>query len=144
MSSLACKLLCIVINFLVLWSIRWSSSFIHCKNGPEYLRRGTARVFIPLMWFLIYSLVLSSFLFSWDTLFKNLFFYLHLLDGIRFQYSQVLVSFLLSKRSDFFGFDSSIPSVICRFPLFIIISKAHFSMLNSIPLSLTVYPYCLY
>ena len=35
---------------------------VHFKNGPEYLKRETAQVFIPLMRFLICSLVSSSFL----------------------------------------------------------------------------------
>ena len=46
----------LVISFLVVWSISWSS-LVHFKNGPEYLTRGTARVFIPLMRFLLCSLV---------------------------------------------------------------------------------------
>ena len=36
MSSLGCKAFCIVINFLVLWSICLSSFLIHFKNDPEY------------------------------------------------------------------------------------------------------------
>ena len=56
--SLGCKTFCIVINFLVLWSICLSSSFIHFKNGPKYLARGTAAEFgfeklflsSPLVW----------------------------------------------------------------------------------------------
>ena len=35
---------------------------VHFKNSPEYLTRGTARIFFPLMSFLLNSLVLSSFL----------------------------------------------------------------------------------
>ena len=38
----------------------WSSSLVHFKNGHEYHTMGTA--FIPLMGFLPYSLVSSSFL----------------------------------------------------------------------------------
>ena len=60
-SSLECKALCIVISFLVLWSI-CLSSLVHFKNGFEYLTRGTAKVFIPFIRFLLYSLVSSSFL----------------------------------------------------------------------------------
>ena len=54
MSSLGCKALCISINFLVLWSICRSYSFVHFKNGLEYLRRGATPLFIP-------SLLSSSF-----------------------------------------------------------------------------------
>ena len=37
MSFLGCNALCIVINFLVLWSICQSSSILNFKNGSEYL-----------------------------------------------------------------------------------------------------------
>ena len=61
-SSLVCNALCLVISFLVLWSIYLSSSLIHLRKGPEYLKRGTAQVFIPLIRFLLESFVSSSFL----------------------------------------------------------------------------------
>ena len=51
-SSLGCKALCIAMDFLVLWSICWSSSRIHFKIDPKYLTRGESPVFIPLMRFL--------------------------------------------------------------------------------------------
>ena len=60
-SSLGCNALCMVISFLVLWSI-CLSSLVHFKMGPEYLTRGTAKVFISLIRFLLHSFVLSSFL----------------------------------------------------------------------------------
>ena len=63
-----------------------------------------------------------------------LFIYVHLFDGAYFQYSQVLISFLFSKRSDFSGFGSSISSFICSFP-FLFISKARFSLLIPILIS---------
>ena len=37
--SLRCNALFMVINFLVFWSICWSPSLIHFKNGPEYITR---------------------------------------------------------------------------------------------------------
>ena len=61
-SSLGCNALCIVISFLVLWSIYLSSSLVHLRKGPEYLTRGTAQVFMPLIRFLLLSFVSSSFL----------------------------------------------------------------------------------
>ena len=61
MSFNKCKALCIIISFLVLWSICWSSSLVHFKNGPEDHTRRTAQVFIPLMRFLPYSLASCSF-----------------------------------------------------------------------------------
>ena len=51
-----------VISFLVLWSICLSSSFVHLKNGPEYLIMGTAQVLIHLIRLLLLSLVSRSFL----------------------------------------------------------------------------------
>ena len=42
-SSLGCNALCMVISFLVLWSICLCSSLVHFKNGPEYLTRGQPR-----------------------------------------------------------------------------------------------------
>ena len=61
-SSLGCKALCIVISFLVLWSICLSSSLVHLRKCLEYLRSNTAQVFVPLIRFLLLSFVLSSFL----------------------------------------------------------------------------------
>ena len=46
-----CNTLCIVISFLVLWSICLRSSRVHFWWGPEYLTWGTAQVFIPLIRF---------------------------------------------------------------------------------------------
>ena len=60
-SSLGCNALCMVISFLVLWSICLSSSRVHLRKGPEYLTSGTAQVFIPLMRFLLESFFSSSF-----------------------------------------------------------------------------------
>ena len=37
-SSLGCNTLCMVISFLLLWSICLSSSLVHCRKGTEYLR----------------------------------------------------------------------------------------------------------
>ena len=61
-SSLECNALCMVINFLVLWSICLSSSLVHFKKRPNYLMRDTAQVFIPLIRFLLDSFVSSSIL----------------------------------------------------------------------------------
>ena len=46
-------LLDIVISFLVLWSLTWTSSLLLFKHSSVYLTRGTAQVFIPLMRFLL-------------------------------------------------------------------------------------------
>ena len=100
MSYLACKALCIIINFLVFCSVCWRSSLVYFRNGPEYLTRGTTQEFIRLMRFLLYSF---SFEFSrFPVVFFPLFFHLLLYDDVYFQYFQVLVSFLFSKHSYFF------------------------------------------
>ena len=111
-------------SFMVLWSVCLSSSLVHFKNGPEYLTRGDSPGIYPfdeicyIVWFpVVYS-------FSGDTLF-NFFFHLHLFDGVHFQFSLVFLSFLFSKHTDFSWFGSSIPFVMCRFPL-LIISKGIF------------------
>ena len=62
MSSFRCRDLRIVINLFILWSICLSSSLVPFQNSPEYLTRGSAQVFIPLMKFLWQSLVSRSFL----------------------------------------------------------------------------------
>ena len=93
-SSLECNALCMVISFLILWSNILSSSLVHFKNGPEYLTRGTAQVFIPLIRFLLHSFVSSSFLVLLRYSFLIFFFHLHLFDGVSFQDAQVFVSFL--------------------------------------------------
>ena len=67
-----------------------------------YLTRGTLRCLsvwwdsCNRTWFW------EVFSFVWDILFLFFFSHLHLFDGVRFQYSHVLVSFLFSERSDFF------------------------------------------
>ena len=53
--SLRCNALCMVISFLVLWSIFLCSSLVHLRKGPKYLTRDTAQVFIPLNRFLLGS-----------------------------------------------------------------------------------------
>ena len=72
------------------------------KSGPEYLTMGTAQAFIPLMRFLLYSLVSSSFLVLLRHSFLLFFLHLHQLVGVRFQYAQVFVSFFFSEHSDLF------------------------------------------
>ena len=61
-SSLGCNDLCMVISFLVFWSVCLSSSLVHLRKGPEYLTKVTARVFILLIRFRLESFVSSSFL----------------------------------------------------------------------------------
>ena len=110
-------------------------------TGPlqEWFRvsyEGTAQVFISFIRFLLYSLILNSFL----VLLKYSFF----LFFIFFTSTCLLVS--ASNIPEylhvsffwafwcFSWFGSLIPSVTCRFPLFIT-SMVHFSVPNSIPMS---------
>ena len=61
-----------LVFFFVLLSICLSSSLVHFRKGPEYLTRGTAQVFIPLIRFLFdsflvlqkYSFLIFSFIFT--------------------------------------------------------------------------------
>ena len=69
MSSLGCKTLCIVISFLFLWSIYWSSSLVHLKNGTECFTRETAQVFFSFVEIPAAEPGLEVFSFVWDTLF---------------------------------------------------------------------------
>ena len=84
MSSLGCKVLCMVISFLVLWFICWSSP-IHFKNGPKYLTKETTQAFIPLMRFLLQRLVSRRLLVRLRYPFLIFFFHLHLFDGTIYQ-----------------------------------------------------------
>ena len=47
MSSLGCKDLCIVVTFLVFWSVCWGSSVVHFKNGPENVIKGDIQGVYP-------------------------------------------------------------------------------------------------
>ena len=132
--SLGCDALCMVISFLVLLSICLRSSLVHSKNASEYLTRGTAQVFIPLIRFLLHSFVSSRFLvfvrysfliFS----FISTCFMVSASKMPKYFYVSFSSSVLILSR-----FGSSIPPVRCRLPLFIT-SMAHFSMPNSIPMS---------
>ena len=120
-SSLGCKALCIITSFHFLLSICSSSSLIHFKNASECITRGTAQVFIPLMRFLLYILVSISFL-----VFLFSFYFLHfcLFDGVRFQFSQVFVSFLSSESSVSF-----LDLVILFFPSFVVLLLSSFESL---------------
>ena len=128
------KALCIVMSFLILSSICWSSSLVHFKNGPENLTSGTHQVFITLMRFLLRNLVSSSFL----VLLRYSFLLFLSFSLVWWCPLAILLSIskfpFLWSFWFFYLFDSSIPSVICLFLLFFI-SMAHFSMPNSVPIS---------
>ena len=62
MSFLRFKVLFIVINFLVLWSIFLNSYLVLFKKGSEYQTTKTAHACIPLVRFLLKNLVSRSLL----------------------------------------------------------------------------------
>ena len=68
------------------------------KNGHQFITKRTTQMFIPWWVFFFFNGVclLEAFLFVWDTL--MLFFHFRLLDGVCFQYPEVLASFLSSER----------------------------------------------
>ena len=86
-----------VIHGIVLWSI-CLSSFVYFKTGPEYITREQLRR-LSLWWYFCYIVLVSS---SFLVLFLNFFFHLHLFNGVRFQYSQILVGFHSNEHTDFF------------------------------------------
>ena len=118
-------------NLFVLWPICSSSSLVHFKNGPENNTRGEQLRFVShwrdFCYVVRFRVVFS---FSWGVGFLFFFFHPRMSGRVRFQYSQLFVSFF-SERSYFSWFGSSISSVLCICPLFIF-SIAHFSLSNSI------------
>ena len=91
-SPLGSKAFCIIMSFLVLRSISWSSSLVHFRNGSECL---------SLWWDFCYVVWLRVIFSISYYILLIFFFYLHLFDRVPFQYTQVLVSFLFSDRPDF-------------------------------------------
>ena len=125
-SSLGCNALCMVISFLVLWSIfrilLWSTSRI----VQSILRGGQSRYLSLLLGSCYIVLFRVTFWFSWDTLFFS--------SSPLIWWRQLPI---FSERFDFFliwFLLDSIPSVMRRFPLFTT-SMVHFSMPNSILIS---------
>ena len=107
MSSFWWKALCIIIDFLVLWSIYLSSILVHFKNVLEYFTRVTTQVFILWKTFLLQSLVLRSYLvlLRYFLLFFFFFFFTfldwflqsvsHILRYLQFSFSQNLLNSLI-------------------------------------------------
>ena len=118
-SSLRCKFLGIVINFPVLLSNSLNSSLVYFKNGPKYLTNSSVLLFIPLIRFLLQSLLSRSFLVR----LKNSFLFFFLLSPLVWGCPHPLFpsscKFPFSKHSVlFFAFSwfvSSISFVICLY-----------------------------
>ena len=90
---------CIVINCLIVWSICENFFHVHFNNGPEHLTEGDC---LGINSFDEISAAELGFQkFSPSELFFSKFF-LCLFDDVCFEYSQVLVIFLLSKGSNIF------------------------------------------
>ena len=110
-SSLGCEALCIVTSFFlssgpfveVLWSTLRTVLSMLCEGQSRYL---------SVWWNFCYIVWFRVVFRSPEVFYLIFFFHLRMFDDVRFHNSQVFVSF--------FSFGSSIPSVICRFPLFII------------------------
>ena len=134
MPSLGCKVLCVINNFFVLWFIHQSSSLVYFKNGPEYHTRWAAKIFIPLMQFLRIFLISKIFLVLRKSFLIFSFLLIYFI-GSAFNIPDYLkVSLSLSVHMlSWFG--SSLPSVHSLSSLFLL-SMAHFSMPNSIPVFL--------
>ena len=111
-SSLGCNALCIVISFLILWSIYLSLSLVHFRKGPEYLTKGTVQVFISLIRFRQQIFVTSSFLVLRYS-FLNFVFHFHMFDGVSLQDAQVFVVFFSPCVLILSWSGSSIRSVRC-------------------------------
>ena len=127
-SSLGCNAL-----HIVLWSICLSSSLIPFNNGPEYLTRRTAQLFIPLIRFLLNNLASWSFLNHLKYSFLIFSFISTCLIVSASKMPNYLYVFFSPSVLILSWFGSSIPSVGYRFPLFIS-SMPHFFMPNSIPM----------
>ena len=142
--SLGCNTLCMVISFLVLWSICLSSSLIHIRKGPEYLRRCTTLEFIPLIRFRLETFVSNSFL-------VPLRYISFLILSFLCTCLIVSASKMPSYLSVYFSpnvlilswIDSSIPSVRCRFSTFYY-KYGTFFYAKFISFVLTVYSNCVY
>ena len=94
MSSFVRRALFIVINFLVFWFVCLNSSFVHFKNCLEYRTRWTVQELIPSIRFLLQRLISRGFLVLLWYYFPT---FLFSFDGIRVQYSQVIVIFFFFK-----------------------------------------------
>ena len=106
--------------------MRQSSFLVHFMNGPANLSRGTSQGFIPLMWFLLYSLVCISFRVL--LIYMFLIFFSFLSACLMVSASNVPMYLWVSFYSNvvFFSWlSSSILSVMCHFQI-LIINMVHF------------------
>ena len=84
----------VFINFLTFCSICSSSPLVHFKNSTEYLKMGTAKLFISLMRFRLESLVSRIFL-----------------DPLRYSYPRETTMMMYKNINGFFSFTFIIRNV---------------------------------
>ena len=94
-SSLGCNTLCIVISFLVLWSIFLSSSLVYLRKGPSIY--SFDEVPAGEFWLELFSC-------SPEIFFLNLVLHFHMFDGVSLQGTQVFVGFIFSERYYYYYF----------------------------------------
>ena len=114
MSSLGCKALCIVMGFLVLWFICWSSFFIHFKSRVSYKED---KPMCLSFWWNFYYIVWFQvvFSFSWDILFQ-FFLSSPLVWWSPLSIFPSICKFPFLRAFSFFSwFCISFPFIICRF-----------------------------
>ena len=108
-----------VLNKAVVWMVTTRPLMNGPKNGPKYLTRRKALVFIPLIRFLLYSFVSSSFL----GLLKYCFLIFSFISSCLMVSAASILKYLQVSFSPsvltLSWFGSSIPSVRCRLLLFI-------------------------
>ena len=84
MTYLGFKALCIVVGFLVLWSICVSSSLVHSENDPQDQTWSIEPRLYSFDEISSDVLGFEKFSHSADILFSYIFFHLRLLDSVRF------------------------------------------------------------
>ena len=89
----------LTLSSMLLRSLSFIETYLLCHHLSDKRPRPSS-----LLWFLRYSFPPSFFSLSAKILIFNIFLHPHVFDGVRFQYSQLLVSFLYSERSDFCWF----------------------------------------
>ena len=110
---------------------------------PSIFTRKTTKVFIPLLIIFATKLSFENLCRSPEVFFSYFFFHLHFFDGVHFQYSQVLVIFLLSKCSNAFLIWLFYSFHCLTFPIFHY-EYGTFSYVKFHSYILAVYSYCLY
>ena len=137
-SSLGYKVLCIVINFLVLGTIYLSYSPVLFRNDPEYLTRDTAQVFINPDRSGIYSfneIPGADLGFKVFSRLSNSFLLITVYLMVSVSNTPSICTFPSLQAFWFFHGVTLLFLLLVRLGPLFSISMAHFSMPNSIPIS---------